>query len=237
LKAIKAGNFVGWPLLTEQNVKKYYPETTETPKGHLNQSRKNVCSTKPQPFEEVHSNQLRGRQVRDIYTNIYDTRDIVFTDQTGQFPTRSQASNKYIMVMVEIDSSAILVEPIKNRKDTELTRAYKKLLARLKQAGVTPRKHVLDNEVSTAMKDLIRNKYHMEYELVPPGCHRRNATEVAIRNFKAYFLSVLAGVSNDLQKSCYQHDNRDQSVLLIYDYLVDVALCEHMKWVSCYLHL
>jgi hypothetical protein len=38
LKAIKAGNFVGWPLLTEQNVKKYYPKTTETPKGHLNQS-------------------------------------------------------------------------------------------------------------------------------------------------------------------------------------------------------
>jgi hypothetical protein len=47
------------------------------------------------------------------------------------------------------------------------------------------------------MKDLIRNKYHMEYELVPPGCHRRNAAKVAIRNFKAHFLSVLAGVSND----------------------------------------
>jgi hypothetical protein len=59
------------------------------------------------------------------------------------------------MVIVKIDSSAILVEPIKNRKDAELIRAYEKLLARLKQAGVTPRKHVLDNEVSTAMKDLI----------------------------------------------------------------------------------
>ena len=41
----------------------------------------------------------------------------------------------------------------------------------------------------------------------------------------------------ELQKSCYQHDNRDQSVLLIYDYLVDAALCEHMKWGSCYLHV
>ena len=28
LKAIAAGNFIGWPLLTTQNVKKYYPETT-----------------------------------------------------------------------------------------------------------------------------------------------------------------------------------------------------------------
>jgi hypothetical protein len=31
IKAIKAGNFIGWPLLTEKNVNKYYPETDETP--------------------------------------------------------------------------------------------------------------------------------------------------------------------------------------------------------------
>jgi hypothetical protein len=37
----------------------------------------------------------------------------------------------------------------------------------------------------------------MEYELVPPGCNCCNAAEVAIRNFKAHFFSVLAGVSND----------------------------------------
>ena len=36
LAAIKAGNYIGWPMLTERNVKKYYPETTATPKGHMN---------------------------------------------------------------------------------------------------------------------------------------------------------------------------------------------------------
>ena len=41
-KAIKAGNFVGWPILTERNVNKYYPDTNETAKGHMNQTRKNV---------------------------------------------------------------------------------------------------------------------------------------------------------------------------------------------------
>ena len=35
------------------------------------------------------------------------------------------------MVMVEIDSNAILVEPLKSRKDAELTRAYKSLITRL----------------------------------------------------------------------------------------------------------
>jgi hypothetical protein len=34
LKAMKAGNFVGWPLLTEKNIAKYYPDTVETQKGH-----------------------------------------------------------------------------------------------------------------------------------------------------------------------------------------------------------
>ena len=73
--------------------------------------------------------------------------------------------------MVDIDSSGILVEPLKNHKDAELTRAYKSLLLRLTKSGIEPKKHVLDNEVSTAMKELITGKYKMMYELVPPGCH------------------------------------------------------------------
>ena len=197
LKAIKAGNFHGWPLLNEKNVQKYYPETAATPKGHLNQTRKNVRSTKPKPLVEVKDNRMRGKKERDIYTRVYDVRETVFSDQTGQFPKRSLSGNRYIMVMVEIDSSGILVEPLKNRTDGELIRAYEKLMGRLHRAGVQPRKHVLDNEVSESMKTLIRDKYHMQVELVPPGCHRRNAAEVAIRNFKAHFLSILAGVADD----------------------------------------
>jgi hypothetical protein len=46
LNAIKAGGYVGWPMLTECNVQKYYPETTKTSKGHLNQTRKKVQPTK-----------------------------------------------------------------------------------------------------------------------------------------------------------------------------------------------
>ena len=55
-----------------------------------------------------------------------------------------------------------------------------------------PRKHVLDNEISEHMKHHIKEKYKFELEMVPPGSHRRNAAEVAIRNFKSHFLSVLA---------------------------------------------
>ena len=101
------------------------------------------------------------------------------------------------MVMVEIDSNAILVEPMKSRKDEEMIRAYDVLLARLRLAGSTPHKHVLDNEVSVNMKNHIQVTCKLDMELVPPECHRRNAAEVAIRNFKTHFLSVMAGVAED----------------------------------------
>jgi hypothetical protein len=51
------------------------------------------------------------------------------------------------------------------------------------------------------MKNHICNMCKISMELVPPGCHRRNAAEVAIRNFKAHFLSVLAGVADDFPPS------------------------------------
>jgi hypothetical protein len=205
LKTIKAGNYVGWPMLTKQNVQKYYPETIETAKGHLNQTRKNVRSTKakPTPLETCDTSQLHGKKVRDVYTETYSVRETMFSDKTGRFPTRSQRGNKYIMVMVEIGSNAILVEPMKSRKDEEMIRAYNALLLRLKRAGIVPKKHVIDNEVSENMKNHIRNTCKFKMELVPPGCHQRNAAEVAIRNFKAHFLSVLAGAADDFPPSLW----------------------------------
>ena len=89
------------------------------------------------------------------------------------------------MVMVEIDNNSILVEPLKSRKDEEIIRAYNALLLQLKRTGIVPKKHVLDNEVSENMKNHIHNTCKFNMELVPLGCHQRNAAKVAIHNFKA----------------------------------------------------
>jgi hypothetical protein len=124
-------------------------------------------------------------------------RKTMFSNQRGQFPIQSPRGNKYIMVMVEIDSNAILVEPMKNRKDDKMIRAYNALLLQLKRASIVPKKHVLDNEVSENMKNCFRDTCQLDMELVPPGCHRCNAAKVAIHNFKAHFLSILARVAND----------------------------------------
>ncbi len=92
LKAIKAGNYVDWPMLNERNDQKYYPETIETPKGRLNQTRKNVRSTKEKsaPLETCNTSQLHGKKVQDDYTQTYMVRKTMFSNQTGQFPMQSQ---------------------------------------------------------------------------------------------------------------------------------------------------
>ena len=70
LKAIKAGNYVGWPMLNEKNVKKYYPETNETPQGHMVQSRKGVRSTKAKPLKEQEYTITREERKGCLYSSV-----------------------------------------------------------------------------------------------------------------------------------------------------------------------
>jgi len=51
--------------------------------------------------------------------------------------------------------------------------------------------HLLDNEISTAMKDLIKDAYKMTPKLVPSGCHHRNDTKVAIATSNHISLAFL----------------------------------------------
>jgi hypothetical protein len=96
IRAIKAGNYVGWPMLTERNVSKYYPETDETIKGNMNQTQKNVRSTKTKrvPFEIAEYPEMRGKKIQDVYIKTHNVRETTFSDQTGEFSTRSKSGNK-----------------------------------------------------------------------------------------------------------------------------------------------
>ena len=60
------------------------------------------------------------------------------------------------MVMVKIDSNTIIVKIIKSRKDADLTRAYQKMMLRFRRAGIIPNKHILDNEMSEALKTIVQ---------------------------------------------------------------------------------
>ena len=77
------------------------------------------------------------------------------------------------------------------------------MMLRLRRAGMIPRKHILYNEVSEALKSIIQDEYKTQLELVSPGTHHRNAAEVAILNFKAHFLSILAVTAPDFPPSLW----------------------------------
>ncbi len=59
------------------------------------------------------------------------------------------------MVFTESDSSAILVEPMKNRISGEMIRAYQALIDHLRTATIIPRHQILDNKCLEEFKTTI----------------------------------------------------------------------------------
>ena len=194
LQAIRNNHLIGWPGLTVENVNKYLDETPATAKGHLDQHRKNLQSTgkhnsndltQAEPFEKTH------QTMATIITSTNPTN--AYFDLTGQFPYTSARGFKYIFVLYDHDSNAILVEPLKTKNAGEIKNAWLKLHLRLNNSGLFPKTYIIDNEASTEIKQAIK-KYKLNYQLTPPHMHRINAAERAIRTFKNHLLAGLASL-------------------------------------------
>jgi len=117
----------------------------------------------------------------------------IHTDQTGQFIIPSSTGNNYLLIVYDYDSNSILAEPIPRRTGPCILLAYQTVHARLVAAGLRPQLQRLDNECSEALKDFFTAE-SIDYQLVPPGMHRRNAAERAIRTFKNHFIAGLCSV-------------------------------------------
>ncbi len=139
-----------------------------------------------------------------MFVRVVDLTEEIHTDQTGAFPHTSQQGNRYIMVAIHLDAKYIVAEPMKNRTEGEMIRAYQKIINWMKAAGLGIKKQVLDNKYSAAMKACIKSN-GMTYELVPPRQHRRNQAERAIQMFKSHFISILVGVNDKTPLSLWCH--------------------------------
>ena len=93
--------------------------------------------------------------------------------------------------MYNYDSNLILVETLKNRSATAIAEAWKALHNKLKKNGHKTSMFFLDNKFSGELHNAL-NKQNLQFQLIPPHAHRRNASESAIQTFKKHFLSVLA---------------------------------------------
>ena len=200
IKAIRAGNFATWPHLTLKAVQQHFPESDETQQGHMRNIKQGIRSTKikkeaTQVVTSEGSFTTPLKKHHDIYVKIEEARETIYTDQTGAFPTRSRNGSRYIMIKCEMDSNSIKSEAMKDRTSGEMIRAYQKLLKELRLSGMTPKKHVLDNEMSSEFKDAVRMN-GMEYELVPKGQHRRNIAEKGIQTWKSHAIGVFSGMDS-----------------------------------------
>jgi hypothetical protein len=201
LKAIKNNQLTTWPGLTSENVLKHLPKSIATTFGHQDQTRKNTRSTQPKP--QIESEPDHGpdsidtpRRTHQGFAAIFDSgTGKIYTDQTGRFPVTSSRGHKYLSVLYDYDSNAILAEPIKSRKQEELLRAYKQLTQHLRKRGLTPTLQRLHNKCSEAMKTEM-DAQNIDWQLTPVGIHRRNAAERAIRTFKNHLLAGLASTDD-----------------------------------------
>jgi hypothetical protein len=83
---------------------------------------------------------------------------------------------------------------MKSRSDSEWVKAYYLIHQELTSKGVKPKIQTLDNDASSALKHFFTTN-DVEYQLVPPHCHRRNAAEMAIHTFKEHFVAGLTSVN------------------------------------------
>ncbi len=88
-----------------------------------------------------------------VYNLSNEAQCLMYTNQTSKFPKKSSRGYQYIMVLIKIDSNAILVEAMKNCTAVEMIQAYQVLVEHLHSMGVNPKMHILDNNCSAKFKE------------------------------------------------------------------------------------
>jgi hypothetical protein len=123
-----------------------------------------------------HQNVPALPKMKDIYIKIYNATKVMHNNQTGCFPAASSRENKYMIMLVEVDRNYINAEPMKNKSEGSMIKAYLALWNYLTASGtVKPKTHIMDNKASEEYKKEIRNNYTIQ--LVPTDNHRQNLAE------------------------------------------------------------
>jgi hypothetical protein len=117
----------------------------------------------------------------------------LYSDLTGKFPVRSSKGNSYVMVFYIYDCNYVKGIPMKYISASEWVKSYDTIHKELTVKGFKPKLQTLDNEASAALKNFFTVN-DIDYQLVPPHFHRRNAAERAIRTFKEHFVAGLSSV-------------------------------------------
>ena len=209
--ALAKGHLTNFPGLSTKLLLKYPPHSVAMIKGHLDQTRKNQRSTKatipgckppmipasPDDSEDNHPASLIAPEPsHNCFVATFEPTGQIYTDQTGKFVAPSSNGNNYLLVLYDYDSNCILAEPMKTRTAKSILTAFQTVHAKLCKAGLRPKLQRLDNECSAILKEFLSAE-DIDFQLVPPHVHRRNAAERAIRTFKNHFIAGLCSVDKN----------------------------------------
>ena len=122
--------------------------------------------------------QTKNIKTNDVMYAIFDNKSgIRYMDLTGWFSYQSIQLNNYLMISYNYDANVILVESLKNRQAASIVTSWTTINKKL--AGVQPNTYILDNECSGDLKTTLK-KNAIDFQRVPPSCHRLNTAERAI---------------------------------------------------------
>ena len=79
------------------------------------------------------------------------------SDLTGQFSVQSERGNNYILVAYHYDANNNITPPIKNITGTCILSGITKIQDKLRKRGLTPKLHIMDNEVSEDLKKYVED--------------------------------------------------------------------------------
>ena len=124
-KALTKGYITNMPGLTATTLRKHPPASIPMIKGHLDQKRKNIQSTKNNDndiAEETEDDLFplllepnNTDTMNYCYSTIFQPTGTAYTDQTGYMVQTSNRGNNLLVIMYDYDSNAILAEPIRSR--------------------------------------------------------------------------------------------------------------------------
>jgi hypothetical protein len=187
-------------MLTSDNIHKHLPKSKATAMGHLDQKRKKIRSTKqhiPHKMLPTPNTHQSSDCTHQTYANIMDINaptGQIFSDQTGCFPFQSSRGNKYVMIIYNHNSNAILAKTMKSRSKHEMIQACNTIHRQLIAQGLKPKLQCLNNKASQKLKEFLR-KQNINFQLAPPHCHCRNAAKRAIQMWKNHFITGLASTN------------------------------------------
>ena len=162
--AIQNDHLLSWPAIHDLTFSTTFVNTTATALGHLDQTRKNLQSTKetitPRPQENLSQFPTSTNKTYSTISSIipFTSKEMTYGDLTGSFPYTSSRGAKYLYLLYDYDANAILVHTLKTRQAQEIKKAWESLTARLMKHGHVIKYFILDNECSQDLRQAIRKK-------------------------------------------------------------------------------